>query len=141
MAKRSTEEVGVNMTPMIDIVFQLIIFFVVTTELEKQVFDQSIRLAQSPHGLLIEQRDPRTVVIEVDQRGRISIAQNRLSLPRLTTILSQVAMQAGQETPVQIRADFRTEHEYVRQVMEACGQAGIWRISFVAIKEMAPPRG
>ncbi len=141
MAKRSTEEVGVNMTPMIDIVFQLIIFFVVTTELEKQVFDQSIRLAQSPHGPLIEQRDPRTVVIEVDQRGRISIAQNRLSLARLTAILSQVAMRAGQETPVQIRADFRTEHEYVRQVMEACGQAGIWRISFVAIKEMAPPRG
>ena len=137
MAKRSTEEVGVNMTPMIDIVFQLIIFFVVTTELDKQVFDQSIRLARSPHGPAIEQRDPRTVVVELDERGRISIAQNRLSPERLDRILRQVAMQAGQETPVQIRADYRTEHEHVRQVMEACGRAGIWRISFVALKEAA----
>lgn len=137
MAKRSTEEVGVNMTPMIDIVFQLIIFFVVTTELDKQKFNESIILALSPHGPVIEKRDPRTVVIEVDDDGHISIAQNRMNIGFLIHALRQAVSSYGASTPVQIRADKGVKHEYVRQVMEACGQAGIWRISFVATKEEA----
>jgi biopolymer transport protein ExbD len=34
-----------------------------------------------------------------------------------------------------IRADRETDHEYVRKVMDACGKAGIWKVSFVALKE------
>lgn len=125
------------MTPMIDIVFQLIIFFVVTTELDKQVFSQNIILAKSPHGPVIEERDPRTIVIEVDSEGGILISRNRISYGFLQRILRQAVNQYGQGTPVQIRADKDTAHEHVRQVMEACGQAGIWRVSFVALKEEA----
>ena len=137
MAKRSSEEVALNMTPMIDIVFQLIIFFVVTIELDRQVFNEKIILAESPSGPAIEKKDPRTVVIEVDPDGRTFIARRRLSFGALRSILRQAVARAGQGTPVQIRADRRTDHEHVRRAMEACGQAGIWRVSFVATKEKA----
>ena len=58
-----------TMTPMIDVVFQLIIFFVVTAAAEKDQFNQKILLAFSPHGPAIEQKDPRTVTVEVDVEG------------------------------------------------------------------------
>lgn len=137
MAKRSSEEVSVNMTPMIDIVFQLIIFFVVTTELDKQRFNESIILAVSPNGPAIEKRDPRTVVIDVDDNGHISIASTTLSIPVLTTVLRNAVNRCGVSTPVQIRGDRRARHDSIRRVMEACGQAGLWRVSFVATKEKA----
>jgi len=141
MARRSTEEVGVNMTPMIDIVFQLIIFFVVTTELEKERFNESIMLAFSPSGPAIEKKDPRTIVVEVDAKGRIFIARNRLTMGLLTTSLRNAVGQYGLSTPVQIRGDRKAKHESIRRVMEACGRAGIWRVSFVATKEKGRKKG
>jgi biopolymer transport protein ExbD len=125
------------MTPMIDIVFQLIIFFVVTTELEKQKFNEQIILAFSPHGPAIEKRDPRTVTIDVDDKGVVSIAHTTMSVPVLTSVLRNAVNRYGLSTPVQIRGDRRTRHESIRRVMEACGQAGLWRVSFVAVKEKA----
>ena len=140
MARKSTEEVSVNMTPMIDIVFQLIIFFVVTTELDKQRFNESIVLAYSPNGPAIEQQDPRTIVIDVDKKGDISISRNSMSVQRLTHMLRNAVAQYGKygtAIPIQIRGDRNTRHDSMRQVMEACGQAGLWRVSFVAVKEKA----
>ncbi len=140
MARRSTEEVGMNMTPMIDIVFQLIIFFVVTTDLDRQVFNEAILLAFSPNGPSIEKRDPRTVTIEVDTKGRIYIAHRPIDKDMLTNLLRQARLSGGQTTPVQIRGDQNAKHESVRNVMQSCGKAGLYRISFVATKEKAAPR-
>lgn len=141
MARKSTEEVGMNMTPMIDIVFQLIIFFVVTTELDKQKFDKRIMLAMSPNGPAIERRDPRTVTVDLDEKGRIYITRNRMSAQVLANVLTNVRNQYGASTPVHIRGHRKAEHESVRRVMDACGQAGIWRVSFVATKEKAKGSG
>jgi biopolymer transport protein ExbD len=137
MARRSTEEIGMNMTPMIDVVFQLMIFFLVTIDLDKQIINQTIMLSKSPHGPAIEKRDPRTVVVEIDEKGRVSISQTRISLGFLTTVLRNAVANHGSSTPVQIRADLNAKHEAVREVMEACGKAGVWRVSFVATKESA----
>ena len=65
--KRRPAEGSVNMTPMIDVVFQLIIFFVCTIELEKAAIDESIRLAMAPHGPAIEEKNPLEVVIDVER--------------------------------------------------------------------------
>lgn len=140
MARRSTEELGMNMTPMIDVVFQLIIFFVVATDLDKQAFNLSIILAKSPHGPAIEKRDPRTITVEIDKKGRVSISHNHMSLATFTTVLRNAVTSYGQSIPVHIRADRNVLHEHVTRVMEACGQAGIWRVSFVATKEEGKQR-
>ncbi len=138
--KRSNEEVKLNMTPMIDIVFQLIIFFVIAAEMDKTAFDHSIMLAFSPDGPAIEQRDPRTIIIDVNDKGGVAIAMTPMTLPTLTSILRQSIASHGASTPVHIRGDRRTDHEYIRRVLDACGEAGIWRVSFIALKEAAPPR-
>jgi biopolymer transport protein ExbD len=58
----------------------------------------------------------------------------------LTNLLRQARLSGGQTTPVQIRGDQNAKHESVRNVMQSCGKAGLYRISFVATKEKAAPR-
>lgn len=125
------------MTPMIDVVFQLIIFFVCTAQLEKAAIDESIKLSMSPNGPAVEEKDPREVVVEVDAEGRISIARNYMSEGFLRNILRKVVADHGQTTPLVIRASGDAKHEDVRKVMDAAAYAGLWKVSFIAIKDLA----
>jgi biopolymer transport protein ExbD len=131
----------VNMTPMIDVVFQMIIFFVCTVQLEKEAISEAIRLPDSPHGPMVtEEKDPRTITVEVDDRGRIFIARTPLSESRLRKVLRKTVADygpAGPSIPIRIRADGAAEHSHVRRVLDACTAAGLYKISFVAIKDKA----
>ena len=77
--KKKYPDAQLDMTPMIDVVFQLIIFFVTTVDMESKAIDTKIRLAMSPNGPVEEQKDPRTVVVDVDNDGDISIMRTKLS--------------------------------------------------------------
>jgi biopolymer transport protein ExbD len=135
--KKRAEEQGVNMTPMIDVVFQLIIFFVVTSDMQQKAIDESIKLALAPHAKPTETRDHREVVIEVDKQGKISIARVYMSKEYLYTVMRKTVADHGQSVPVLIRADSLTRHEAVREVMDACTRAGLWKVKFSAVKEKA----
>ena len=138
MRKKSTDdEMAVNMTPMIDVVFQLIIFFITTVDLENKALDTNVRMAMSPHGMVVEQKDPRTVTVDVDDSGKISIVNVPLSKGQLIAVLKKSVQQYGNSIPVVIRGDIDTKHEYIRQVMDACTAAGLWKVKFAAIKEHA----
>ena len=124
----------VDMTPMIDIVFQLIIFFIVTIQMEKEL-NPEIELEDSTHGPIIEgEQDPRSLVVEIDKRGWISMHNCQLSKTKLRDIMRARYDRYG-SFPILIRADKRTRHEDVKSVMDICTSVGIWRINFVAIKE------
>ena len=131
------EDGAMNMTPMIDVVFQMIIFFVTTADLDRVAFDENIRLALSPHGPAIEQKDPREITIEIDRSGRVQLGRVPVSIGQLRDIMRKTVSEWGQTIPVIIRADGETRHSDVRQVMDACSAAGIWKISFAATKEEA----
>jgi biopolymer transport protein ExbD len=136
MRKRE-EEMGLNMTPMIDVVFQLIIFFVVTIAQQQKELEMELRLAMAPDGKAVEKKDPRTINVDVDDEGRVYIARQRLSIPALRAILRQSVNRHGQTLPVVIRGDLSARHEYIRRVIDTCSEAGLWRIKFAAIKEKA----
>ncbi|MBQ7251512.1 MAG: biopolymer transporter ExbD [Kiritimatiellae bacterium] len=139
MAKkaRTLPDGELNMTPMIDIVFQLIIFFVVTADMANKANDTLVSMAMAPNGAVEEQQDPRTVTVDVDKKGKISIAKVDLSEGQLLTILNKARKESGQGTPVVIRGDEKAEHESIRRVMDICGKAGLWKLRFAALKEKA----
>lgn len=121
---------------MIDVVFQLIIFFVVTLKMTSDI-NQDIVLEDGKNGVTLTQDNmpPSTLEIELDRRGRISIHNATLSESMLATILRNRCNKYGFEFPVLIRADRRTQHERVKRVMDICTGVGIWKLSFVAIQE------
>ncbi len=141
MARFKQPSDQVNMTAMIDVVFQMIIFFVCTVQLEQDAISEFITLPDSPHGPMIaEEKDPRTITIEVDDRGRIFIARTALSEPKLRKILAKTVEEygrAGSSIPIRIRAAGDAEHSQVKRVLDACSSAGLHKISFVAIKDKA----
>lgn len=132
----STEQCEMDMTPMIDVVFQLIIFFVVTLQMTVEV-DRTIMLEDGKHGVTLTQENmpPSTLRIEISRRGRISINNATLSKEQLAVIIQKRVARHGQDFPVLIRADRATKHEMVKGVMDVCTNNGLWKLSFVAIQE------
>lgn len=103
--KKKYPDAQLDMTPMIDVVFQLIIFFVTTVDMQSKALEHQVRMAMAPNGPVEEQKDPRTVTVDVDVKGHISIMKTRISEGQLLTILNKARNSSGQSTPVVIRGD------------------------------------
>lgn len=131
--KRSSDGCELDMTPMIDVVFQMIIFFIVTIKMDENI-NEDIELAPAKQGPLYEGDNPLTLVIEVDRRGWLSINNVQFNETQLKNVIRGRFQRLG-TFPVMIRADRRTQHKDVRKVMDMCSESGIWRIDFAAIKE------
>ena len=144
MARKSQENPQLDMTPMIDVVFELIIFFVVTlTEAQKK--DETIELEDGQHGIVLtpEELPPTHMQIDIASRdksgktipkGRITMGDREITPDEIGRRVKDRMRKIG-EFPVLIRADFNCRHETVARVMNAVTAAGIWKISFMAVGE------
>ena len=127
------------MTPMIDVVFELIIFFVVTLT-EAQRKDETIELEDGRHGIVLtpEELPPTHMMIDVgiNKKGmpRISMGDRDMTPDEIGRRVKEKYRKVG-EFPVMIRADFACPHYAIARVMNACTANGIWKISFVAVGE------
>jgi biopolymer transport protein ExbD len=137
--KSSGEVGGINMTPMIDVVFQMIIFFITTIDLDKKKFDERIKLSLAPHGKAVEKKDPRTMIVDVNEKGQIGIANTYMDTATFTKIMANAVSRYGQTMPVVIRGDGRTRHRDIRRVLDVCSRVGLWKVKFAAIKDPAIP--
>ena len=135
--KKQYPDAKLDMTPMIDVVFQLIIFFVVTAAMQNKALETNVRMAMAPNGPVESVKDPRTVLVDVVEDGTIQVMKTRISEGQLLTILNNARKTSGQSTPVVIRGDLLTKHEAIKRVMDICGKAGLWKIRFAALKEKA----
>ena len=139
MARKPQQNPQLDMTPMIDVVFELIIFFVVTL-VEAQRKDETIELEDGRHGIVLtpEELPPTHMMIDVgvDRNGkaRISMGDRDVSPDEISRRVKEKMRKVG-EFPVLIRADYAVQHSAVARVMNACTAAGLWKISFVAIGE------
>ena len=135
--KRVYPDGAIDWTPMIDVGFELMIFFVFAVSAQDSSIDASIRLALAPHGPVQEQKDPRTITIEIKDNGVFSINRTPLDHEMLVRVLRKAVAEYGQSTPIVIRGDANVPHEYVRQVMDSCGRVGLWKLRLAALKEQS----
>ena len=136
MKKRKNEDVSLDMTPMIDVVFQLIIFFVVTLKMTDDK-DTSIKLADGRNGIVLTQDElpPSQLTIDVAKSGRVSMSSITMSDAMVVDAVKKRVRAYGTDFPCMIRADKETPHMHVAKVMNLCASAGMWKVSFVAIQE------
>ena len=133
-------EAKIQMTSMIDVVFLLIIFFMIVTEMTKMEIEE-LTLPKAYSGQS-EKKDPkRRLIINLTKRGKIVIKRQRYDLARLRHLLNQMVKFVGTdrgsaaEAPaselfVKIRADADTEYQYVFEIMAQCAHVGIFKLSF-----------
>ena len=133
MARKSQENPQLDMTPMIDVVFELIIFFVVTLT-QANAKDETVRLEDGKPGLELtpDELPPTHLIVDVARTGHISMCDVTITSAELGRRVKERMRKYG-EFPVMIRADYRAKHKAVADVMNACTQNGIWKLSFVAV--------
>lgn len=123
------DEPNLNLTPMIDVVFLLIIFFMVGsqfTEIEHQFDVQVPTVSDAPPPPLTGTPDPLTVNIAED--GTIRLADDTRTLAELEADL-KAAKENYADQAVVIRGDGQAAYQHVMDVMAVCQRAGVRTIS------------
>ncbi len=120
---------GINLTPLIDVVFLLLIFFMVST-----TFTRETRLeVELPEAEGEVQQEPPDNVIEilVDEEGTYAVNGNLLINRKVDTIIAALQQISGSDRsmPILITADARAPHRAVVTVMDAAGRLGFTKLS------------
>ena len=137
MRKQEEPYLTGNLTAMIDVVFQLIIFFVCAISLQNSANDDSITLTLAPDGKAVKTKDPREIRIDVNKNGAMSIARTPMSPQMVSAVLKKTAADYGgpDNVPVVLRGDETVLHEKIQGALDACSEAGIIKIKFAALRE------
>ena len=132
---KSQRRFGFNMTPMIDVVFLLIIFFLVSSHLARQESRVELELPTASSGMDdVDQETPR-VTVNVKPDGSLWIAGRTIGVEQLASRFSAIRQQEGQEVEVRIRGSRDAPYATVEPIMLACTEAGIWNVKYAVYRE------
>ncbi len=125
-----SRQVDFNMTPMIDVVFLLIIFFLVSSHLAKQEVQKPLDLPIAQSGNKQGEEDAPRVTINVLADGSLELAGRQIQRTDLGRRLTDRLQEEGAGLQVRIRADRAAPYRFVEPIMLACARAEIWDVSF-----------
>lgn len=131
---RTPKRAEMQLAPMIDIVFLLLIFFIVSWNFARFESDQEVKV---PEAETAEQnpREPGEIIVNVLEGGVIRVSNQDLSEEELEVKLSLLA-EAFPDQPVILRGDKSVPFKHVMVVLDACQRAGIWNVAFAAQKPL-----
>ncbi len=118
----------IQLAPMIDIVFLLLIFFLVTWQFSRSEQDSKVKVPTSSQG----REEPRAISeinVNIRENGEVVINGENLTEGQLLTKL-QAIVEVHQNQPVRLRGDGNITYQTLMGVIDICQQAGIWNISF-----------
>ncbi len=127
-----TDEAGINLTPLIDVVFLLLIFFMVSTTFERHA-DIQLQLPEAEREPVATER--AWVDILVDATGHYYVDGREL-VNRSPETLERAVEQAltdRPDDPVLIRADAGTTHQSVVTALDVVGRLGVTAVSIATI--------
>lgn len=127
----------VDITPLIDVVFLLLIFFMVSTTFEKQA---KLKIALPEATAQAQAQDAQPVVIGIDAMGRYHINDRQLVNSQKETLKLALQKTVGnnKEASLVLRADARTPHQAVVNAMDVAAQLGLTRLSIATLDKSAP---
>jgi len=122
----------INMTPMIDCVFQLILFFLVTSSFIRLEQDLTIDLPKQSHELKLKAPPARPIVVNVRHlpggQAYYHVENEPMTLASLTVNLSRAKVR-NRDQSVVIRGDRNVKWEHIAAVMGCCARVGITRVA------------
>ena len=131
------EEPTLNLTPMIDVILTLVIFFMVASRFteEEKALDLKVPSVSSRAAVAA---GPQPKIVNVFSDGRVLLGTLPVSLEELTSQLSDARGQY-QKISVLVRGDRNTTHGRMTDVYDACRRAGIAEVA-VSVKTDAKRR-
>lgn len=131
------ESVEVNLTALIDVVFLLLIFFMVTT-----TFDRHARLKVSlpESSTKATQQQDEPLVLSIDAQGNYFLNERQIINQQLETLKQALRKTIGEknqdykDVALVLRADANTPHQSVVRAMDAASQLGMTRLSIATVE-------
>lgn len=136
--RKQRENVDINLVSLIDVVFVLLLFFVVTTTFTRET-QLRVDLPEAVSGSPSEdQNQPLDIAISAD--GVFSVNNQILPKSDLASLMDALQKEANGDTnrPLSISADGKTQHQSVITAMDAAGKLGFSHLRMTTV-EAAPP--
>ncbi len=132
--QRPREKVALDLTSLIDVVFLLVLFFVVTTSFNRES-GMSVNLPEANPEAVPEQPDS-AVEVSIDEQGRFYVNRKEIVNTQMATLKEAIRQQMADRkaVPLIISADARTSHQSVVTAMDAARQLGITHLSIATIE-------
>lgn len=131
---RRAEEPDLNMTPLIDVVLLLLIFFMLSTRF---IDEGRLQLRLPEAGVEPQSLQRDAVEIEVTAEGSYRVNGRALINNSPQTLAAAIGKAAGNNRaiPVTIRADARATHQSVVTAMDVAGQSGYRQINIATVSD------
>lgn len=135
LRSKRDNDLDLNITPLIDVVFLLLIFFMVSTTFQRES-EISIELPESSGK--VTESDKKVIEISIDNQGHYYINQRRVKDNDIKTLKNALSIVRGdtKEPKLIISADKLTPHQSVVRAMDAARQLGLVHLTF-ATKQSA----
>ena len=127
------ENVEVNLTALIDVVFLLLIFFMVTTTFDRHA-KLKVSLPEASNKATQQQTEP--LVLSIDAKGNYFINDRQVVNKSLDTLKQAIQKTIGDDRDVGLilRADANTPHQSVVRAMDAASQLGLTKLSIATVE-------
>jgi biopolymer transport protein ExbD len=126
------EPAGFQLAPMIDIVFLLLIFFIVTWQFSRSEMDLKVSVPTSTEGR-DNRRSLREIIINVRDDGSMIVDGQLLTEEEVLSKLA-IIVRLDENQPVRLRGDAGASWQTMVEVIDIVERAGIWNISFATQK-------
>lgn len=136
LPKRNTEEPRIDLTPMVDCVFLLLIFFMISTTFVETP-GLTIKLPQSTAQTIA--REPKELKIYLDKSGQIFHQNQPVTLDQFRALLRQPGSDVGQTTFL-LLADREAKHGTVVMLMDLAQEAGLGKLAIATEQRRSSPR-
>lgn len=133
LLQEEREEPEINLTSLIDVVFLLLIFFMVSTTFERQAL---LRLDLPEASTAESESLPERVEFIITEDGRLFVDDQELVDPRQATVQAAIARRFAEDpdSVLVIRADAEAPHRLVVRVLDSAAAEGIRRVSIAALE-------
>lgn len=122
-----------NITPLIDVVFLLVIFFLVASHFARTEPTEVVDLPTASQST--EDQDPRRLIVTVTVEGRYFVHAQEVTLAEIEQMLAEGARRDASSFAVRIRGDRATPYSAIEPIMLLCPTFGITRFGFHVIPQ------
>ncbi|MCF6753284.1 biopolymer transporter ExbD [Pseudomonas stutzeri] len=138
--RKPRENVEIGLAPLIDVVFILLLFFVVTTTFTRETQLQ-VDLPEAASGTPPEQTEAKQLEVVIDVDGNYSLNGKGLLKSDLNSLMAALSKEAEGDNslPMIISADGKTPHQAVITAMDAAGKLGFAHLRITTVEAQAAP--
>jgi len=136
LSKRSDGISSASLSSMIDIIFLLIIFFVITASFDREQLDSKITLPQVNSGIAIKSLPTEKLMINISSNGTVKVGFHTMPITDVKNKLENLLYSASSgnaNVSIIINGDRSTKHHYISTVLDAIAQSGYDKVQISAL--------